>query len=102
MALLWFNQSNALLVISCVAVGSSMALCNGPTTDLAFRLTPKTAHGTIASADIIAARLGGAITIMILPLSLWQAAPYVLAAALVSLVTVAYATAAVSSAPAAA
>jgi hypothetical protein len=39
---------------------------------------------------------------MILPLSLWQAAPYVLAAALVSLVTVAYATAAVSSAPAAA
>lgn len=102
MALLWFGQSDAPLVISCVAVGLSMALCNAPTTDLAFRLTPKTAHGTIASADIIAARLGGAIAIMILPLSLWQAAPFVLAAALVSLVTVAYATTAVSSAPAAA
>ena len=49
-------------------VGFGMALNNAPTTDMAFRLSPKRLHGRVASFDIVAARLGGAAFVMVVPM----------------------------------
>jgi len=64
------NPANVtILFVSAIFIGFGMALNNAPTTDLAFRLSPKSMHGSIASLDIIAARLGGAVFVLLVPQS---------------------------------
>ena len=74
------------LLASCILIGIGMGLNNAPTTDFAFRMTPPHSHGQIASLDIIAARLGGAVFVTLIPVTgsgaLWGAG-FSLAASLI-------------------
>jgi len=74
-----FNPLNVpCMMAAAVLIGMGMGLNNAPTTDLAFKLTPSSVHGRIASLDIIAARLGGAVFVSLIPITgiigVWAAA----------------------------
>ncbi|MCF6444146.1 MFS transporter [Nereida sp. MMG025] len=76
--LLCYDPTNLYLAFfTSGLIGIGMALNNVPTTDLAFRMSPQSAHGRVASLDIIAARLGGAACVVLIPFhasaSLWFA-----------------------------
>ncbi|NSX55899.1 MFS transporter [Parasulfitobacter algicola] len=64
-----FDASVMTDALAAIFIGAGMALNNAPTTDFAFRLSHKAQHGRIASMDIIAARLGGALFILVIPAS---------------------------------
>ncbi|WP_420862751.1 MFS transporter [Algirhabdus cladophorae] len=62
-------ETVGLHFLAAILIGTGMALNNAPTTDLAFRMSDAAIHGRIASYDIIAARLGGAVFVLTVPVT---------------------------------
>jgi len=86
-----FEVTALTCVLSCVLIGMGMALNNVPTTEMAFELSDRTLHGRVASLDIVSARLGGALFILVVPITGWEGIITNTWAALISLMMVAYA-----------
>ncbi|WP_424969768.1 MFS transporter [Dinoroseobacter sp. S76] len=53
--------------LSVVLAGAAMALANMPTTELILRDTQSKEYGLVASLDITCARLGGALSVIVIP-----------------------------------
>ncbi|MEM8978773.1 MAG: MFS transporter [Pseudomonadota bacterium] len=86
-----FGVQPICCVLAALLIGMGMALNNVPTTEMAFELSDRTMHGRVASLDIVAARLGGAVFVVWIPIVGWEGVIANTWAALISLMMVAYA-----------
>ncbi len=63
----YYCETLVLLGLSAVLVGAGLACSNAPSTQLILRFAPRGMSGVSASLDITFARLGGIVTVAVLP-----------------------------------
>lgn len=86
----FFTDDTVMLFASGAMIGMGIGLNNAPTTHLAFKLTSAHMHGRVASMDIIAARLGGAFSVLVISSTGYDAVWATLFAFIFSIISTAY------------